>query len=53
MRRFGNKVFYGDAANRDLLAAAGANDAQLLVIAIDDPDKILQVAELAKSIIRI
>ncbi|GAA5143203.1 monovalent cation:proton antiporter-2 (CPA2) family protein [Thalassotalea piscium] len=49
VRRFGNKVFYGDAANRDLLAAAGANDAQLLVIAIDDPDKILQVAELAKK----
>ena len=35
VRRFGNKVFYGDAASRDLLAAAGAANAQLLVIAID------------------
>lgn len=49
LRRFGNKVFYGDAANRDLLTAAGANDAQLLVIAIDDPDKILQIATLSKK----
>lgn len=49
VRRFGNKVFYGDAASRDLLAAAGAANAQLLVIAIDDPDKILKIAELAKK----
>jgi glutathione-regulated potassium-efflux system ancillary protein KefC/glutathione-regulated potassium-efflux system protein KefB len=49
LRRFGNKVFYGDAANADLLAASGANDAQLLVIAIDDADKILEIAELAKK----
>lgn len=49
VRRFGNKVFYGDAANRDLLAAAGANEAKLLVIAIDDADKILTIAELAKK----
>lgn len=49
LRRFGSKVFYGDAANRDLLAASGANDAQLLVIAIDDADKILEIATLAKK----
>jgi glutathione-regulated potassium-efflux system ancillary protein KefC/glutathione-regulated potassium-efflux system protein KefB len=49
LRRFGNKVFYGDAANNDLLAASGANDAQLLVIAIDDADKILEIAALAKK----
>ena len=49
LRRFGNKVFYGDAARRDLLEASGASDAQLLVIAIDDPDKVLEIAELAKK----
>jgi glutathione-regulated potassium-efflux system ancillary protein KefC/glutathione-regulated potassium-efflux system protein KefB len=49
LRRFGNKVFYGDAANRDLLAASGANDAQLLVIAVDDADKILEIVALAKK----
>lgn len=49
VRGFGNKVFYGDAASRGLLAAAGADEAQLLVIAIDDPDKILAIAELARK----
>jgi len=49
LRRFGNKVFYGDAARKDLLDASGANDAQLLVIAIDDADKVLEIATLAKK----
>jgi len=49
LRRFGNKVFYGDAARIDLLEAAGASDAQLLVIAIDDADKIIEMAGLAKK----
>jgi len=49
LRRFGNKVFYGDAARIDLLAASGANEAQLLVIAIDDADKVLEIATLAKK----
>ncbi|MFT6088239.1 MAG: glutathione-regulated potassium-efflux system ancillary protein KefC [Glaciecola sp.] len=49
LRRFGNKVFYGDAANRDLLAASGANEAQLLVIAVDDADKVLEIATIAKK----
>ena len=49
LRRFGNKVFYGDAARNDLLDASGANHAQLLVIAIDDADKILEIAKLAQK----
>ena len=49
LRRFGSEVFYGDAANSDLLAAAGANDAQLLVIAIDDADRIIEIATRAKK----
>ncbi|MBJ91717.1 MAG: potassium transporter [Alteromonadaceae bacterium] len=47
LRRFGNKAYYGDAARLDLLHAAGASDAQLLVIAIDAPDKTLEIVELA------
>ena len=47
LRRFGNKAFYGDAARLDLLHAAGASDAQLLIIAIDAPDKTLEIVELA------
>jgi monovalent cation:proton antiporter-2 (CPA2) family protein len=48
LRKFGHKVFYGDAARKDLLDAAGAAQAQLLVIAIDDADKALDIVELAK-----
>ncbi len=43
LRRFGNQVYYGDAGRKELLEAAGARDARLLVIAIDDPDKTLQI----------
>ncbi len=48
LRRFGNKVFYGDAARRDLLQAAGAENAQLLVIAVDQPDKTLEIIKIAQ-----
>jgi len=36
LRRFGFRVFYGDATRLDLLEAAGARSARLLVNAIDD-----------------
>ncbi len=49
LRRFGNKVFYGDAARKDLLEASGAKEAQLLVIAIDEPDKTIEIIELARK----
>jgi glutathione-regulated potassium-efflux system ancillary protein KefC len=38
LRKFGYQVFYGDATRADLLAAAGAARARLLVNAIDDVD---------------
>jgi monovalent cation:proton antiporter-2 (CPA2) family protein len=47
LRRFGWKVFYGDASRPDLLHASGADQAKLLIIAIDDREKILQIIELA------
>lgn len=47
LRRYGFKVFYGDASRKDLLHAAGAEQARLLVIAIDDREKILEIVELA------
>lgn len=49
VKRFVDTVHYGDAARQDLLAASGAEEAQLLVIAIDDPDKILEIATMAKK----
>jgi voltage-gated potassium channel Kch len=47
--RFGYKVFYGDASRVQLLRAAGAEEARLLVIAIDDRDKAVQMVQAAKQ----
>jgi voltage-gated potassium channel Kch len=43
--RFGYKVFYGDASRVELLGAAGAEEARLLVVAIDDRDKAVQMVK--------
>jgi monovalent cation:proton antiporter-2 (CPA2) family protein len=48
LRGFGFKVFYGDATRLDLLRAAGAEHAELLVIAIDNREKVLELAETAQ-----
>jgi len=48
LRRLGFKVYYGDATRVDLLEAAGAREAEILVIAIDNPDKALEIVEAAK-----
>jgi glutathione-regulated potassium-efflux system ancillary protein KefC len=45
IRRFGNKVFYGDASRLDLLRAAGAEKARVFVLAIDDVEASLRTAE--------
>jgi monovalent cation:proton antiporter-2 (CPA2) family protein len=47
VRRFGNKVYYGDASRLDLLRAAGAESARILVLAIDDVDASVRTAILA------
>jgi monovalent cation:proton antiporter-2 (CPA2) family protein len=47
--RFGYKVFYGDASRVELLKAAGADNARLLVIAIDDRSKAVQMVTSAKQ----
>lgn len=49
LRKFGFKVFYGDALRLDLLEAAGAREAKLLVIAIDDREKASELAEIARQ----
>ena len=36
MRQFGFKVYYGDATRLDLLEVAGAQQARVLVVAVDD-----------------
>ncbi len=47
--RFGHKVFYGDAGRTDLLHAAGAHSAKVLLLAIDDAEK---TNEIAKQVLR-
>ncbi len=49
LRKFDMKVFYGDATRVDLLESAGAEKAEVLINAIDDPQTNLQLAELAKE----
>ena len=49
LRKFGFRVFYGDATRLDLLHAAGADRANLLVIALDDRDAITQLARIART----
>lgn len=48
VRRFGAKVYYGDAARPDVLRAAGADHAKLLVVALDDMERNLRTVETAK-----
>ena len=48
VRRFGWKVFYGDAGRLDLLRLAGADEARVFVLAIDDVEQSVAVAQLVR-----
>jgi len=48
IRRFGSKVYYGNPSRPDLLRAAGAEHARLLVVALDDMEQTLRVVEVAR-----
>ena len=43
LNRVGMKVFYGDASRLDLLRAAGAESARLMVLSIGDHEKTLEI----------
>ncbi|MFZ6185886.1 monovalent cation:proton antiporter-2 (CPA2) family protein [Nannocystis pusilla] len=45
LRRFGNEIYYGDAARVDLLRAAKADKARLIVVAIDDVEASMRTVE--------
>lgn len=49
LRRFGFRVFYGDATRLDLLHAAEAGKALLLINAIDDMESSLKLTDLARE----
>jgi glutathione-regulated potassium-efflux system ancillary protein KefC len=48
-RSFGSKVFYGDATRLDLLRIAGAGEARVLVVAVDDVQQSLSIVDLAQA----
>jgi glutathione-regulated potassium-efflux system ancillary protein KefC/glutathione-regulated potassium-efflux system protein KefB len=49
VRRFGNQVYYGDASRLDLLRAAGAAAARILVLALDDVEASVRTAVLVRE----
>jgi glutathione-regulated potassium-efflux system ancillary protein KefC len=48
-RSFGSEVFYGDATRLDLLRTAGAAQARVLVVAVDDVQQSLAIVDLARE----
>ena len=48
-RSFGYRVFYGDASRLDLLRTAGAGNAKILVVAVDDMEQSLNIVDLARE----
>jgi len=49
MRRFGWRVFYGDATRLDLMRTAGAATAKVLVLAIDDVAQSVAAAQMVRE----
>lgn len=49
LRKMGFKVYYGDASRHDLLHAAGAAHAKLIIIALEPPEKRIEVIETVKK----
>jgi monovalent cation:H+ antiporter-2, CPA2 family len=49
LRKMGFKVYYGDASRHDLLLAAGAAHAKIIIIALEPPEKRLETIETIKK----
>jgi monovalent cation:proton antiporter-2 (CPA2) family protein len=48
VRRFGTRVYYGDPGRPDVLRAAGAETAKLLIVALDDMEETTRVIDMAR-----
>ena len=48
VRRYGNKVYYGDAGRLDLLRSAQVDSARVFVLALDDVESSVKIAETVK-----
>jgi CPA2 family monovalent cation:H+ antiporter-2 len=49
LKKFGSKVFYGDASRLDLLRTAGISKVKVLLIAIDNEQEALKIAYLVRD----
>ncbi|MBX3722462.1 MAG: monovalent cation:proton antiporter-2 (CPA2) family protein [Turneriella sp.] len=49
VRKFGSKVHYGDASRLDLLEAAGAAHAKIFVLAVDDVEASVKIAQIVRQ----
>lgn len=49
LRKFGQRGYFGDASQLDLLQSARADKAKLLIVAVDDADKCLEIVRLARE----
>ncbi len=49
LRKFGFEVYYGDMTRLDLLEAAGAGEAELIVVTVGDVEKVLTLVELVQK----
>lgn len=49
LRKFGGRGYFGDASRMDLLRNAGAEKAKMLIVAVDNPEKCLEIVRLAKE----
>ena len=49
VRRFGNKVYYGDASRLELLESARTREAKLFVLAIDDVEASVKTAAVVRK----
>jgi len=49
VRKFGNKLFYGDASHLELLRAAGIERARAFILAVDDIEMSMKIATIVKG----
>ena len=49
VRKFGNKIYYGDATRLDLLRAAQTGEAKLFVVCVDDVEAAIKIVKLVQQ----
>ena len=49
VRKYGNKIYYGDASHLDLLRAAGIERARAFVLAVDDLETSVKIATIVRG----